>query len=117
HLYQVAVLQFQIQRYGECQASIQRLVNDPRAEQEKVLININQNTRQEVPLKAAALNVLGVMHLDQNDKEKAKQAFSQSLQVYPDFLLPKGNLEQMNAPQNGAAAPRNGQVQPRMGGN
>lgn len=113
HLYQIAVLQYQMQRFGECGASLQAIVNDSRSREEKIVINVNQQTRQEVPLASAALNVLGVLAMEQRDNAKARQYFQQALQLYPDFALAKGNLEQLDNPQQG----QNGQSAPGGGGN
>jgi tetratricopeptide (TPR) repeat protein len=112
HLYQVSVLQYQMQRFGECAQSLQALVNDQRSREEKIVINVNQQMRQEVPIAAAALNVLGVLAMEQRENDRARQFFQQSLQVFPDFALAKGNLQQLDSPQPGQPNP--GQPQPQQ---
>jgi len=96
HLYQVITLQFNLQRYGECHASIDRLLSLPEAERLTVRISTQGGETQEVPLKAAALNVRGVLYRIQKEPEKAKAAFEEALKVFPGFLLAKGNLEDLS---------------------
>ncbi|MCS6790324.1 MAG: tetratricopeptide repeat protein [Bacteroidia bacterium] len=96
HLYQVITLQFNLQRYGECQANIERLLSLPEAERTSVRITAPDGKTQEIPLKAAALNVRGVLYRLQKEPEKAESAFKEALKVYPDFTLARGNLEDLS---------------------
>jgi len=95
HLYQVVTLQFNLQRYGECQANIDRLLNLPESGQARVRITTPEGQTQEIPLSAAAYNVRGVIYRLQKEYDKAKEAFEKALQIAPEFLLAKGNLEDM----------------------
>lgn len=94
YLYQIATLQYQLKRYGECIASLDQIIANPEAEKQKVNIRV-QNGGQEVPMKAAALNVKGICAMELNQEEAAKENFNKALQIYPDFALAKGNLEQI----------------------
>ena len=49
--------------------------------------------RQVVPLKAAVWNIKGVMFMDMNENDKAKNCFLEALKIFPDFVLVKGNME------------------------
>lgn len=100
HLYQIATLQFGLQRLGECSVNLQKIIADPNAEKETVSINIGQGYQQQVPYKAAALNIAGVIARSVNDNENAKKAFEEALKIFPDFVLAKGNLDDMNNPQD-----------------
>jgi tetratricopeptide (TPR) repeat protein len=93
HLYQIATLQYALKRYGECEASIVEILKDPKSEQEKVGVIVGNQGRQEVILKAAALNMAGVVYMEQNQDDKAKKFFEEAQKVDKDFILPKGNLE------------------------
>lgn len=95
HLYQVVTMQFNLQRYGECQANIDKLLSLPEAAQAQVRIAAPDGQTQSVPLRAAAYNVRGVIFRLQKDYTRAKEAFEKALQIAPDFLLAKGNLEDM----------------------
>lgn len=96
HLYQVITLQFNLQRYGECQANIDKLLSIPESTQQTVRISTPEGQAQEVPLRAAALNVRGVLLRLQKENAKAKAAFEEALRIFPDFLLAKGNLEDLS---------------------
>jgi tetratricopeptide (TPR) repeat protein len=106
-LYQIATLQFTLGRLGECSGTLAQIIADPDAEKEKILINVNQQQRQEVPLKAAALNVRGVLLREMKNNDQAKASFEEALKVAPDFALPKGNIEDMSKKANTPASPAN----------
>jgi tetratricopeptide (TPR) repeat protein len=103
YLYQIATLQYQLKRYGECVASLDQIINNPESAQQKVNIML-QGGSQDVPMKAAALNVKGICALELNQEDAAKDNFNKALEVYPDFVLPKGNLD-MIAKQKAQAKP------------
>ncbi|GIV23499.1 MAG: tetratricopeptide repeat protein [Bacteroidia bacterium] len=96
HLYQVITLQFNLQRYGECQANIDKLLANPEADRLTVRISTPDGQTQEVPLRAAAWNVRGVLYRLQKEPEKARTSFEEALKIAPTFLLAKGNLEDLN---------------------
>lgn len=91
-LYQQSTLQYQLKRYGECVASLDQIINSQDADKQKVNIRLQQGT-QEVPMKAAAYNVKGICALELNQDDAAKQNFDKAVQLFPDFVLAKGNLE------------------------
>lgn len=95
HLYQVAVLQYSLTRLGECMSSLAQVIQAQDAGEQKVAVAINQQQAQEVPLKAAAWNVRGVVLRDQKDPANAKLAFDEALKVFPDFILAKNNLAEL----------------------
>lgn len=95
HAYQVANLQFALKRLGECEATLSEILGDPRSEQEKVNVIIGNQGQQQVILKAACLNMAGVIYMEQNQDDKAKKFFEEALKVDKDFVLPKGNMEYM----------------------
>ena len=95
HLYQVITMQFNLQRYGECQANIDKLLSLPEAARAQVRITTPDGQTQSVPLQAAAYNVRGVIFRLQKDYPRAREAFEKALQIAPDFLLARGNLEDM----------------------
>jgi hypothetical protein len=47
-------------------------------------------------LKAAALNLRGVIMQELSMTDKAKENFEAALKIMPEFALAKGNLESMN---------------------
>lgn len=98
HAYQIAVLQYSLKRFGECETTINQVINDPEVSKEKIRINTDQQNSQEVPLSAAALNLRGVLHKELNKPDKAKEDFEASIKAFPEFILAKNNLEAMKTP-------------------
>jgi tetratricopeptide (TPR) repeat protein len=98
YLYQIATLQYQLKRYGECVASLDQIIASPESEKQKVTIRV-QGGGQEVPMKAAALNVKGICAMELNQDAAAKENFIKALQIAPDFALAKGNLDAMDKKQ------------------
>jgi tetratricopeptide (TPR) repeat protein len=95
HAYQVAVHQYIMQRYGECAQMIDIIVNDTASAKELININAEENQSQQVPIRASALNLRGVMLKEINMPEKAKENFEAALKIAPDFILAKNNIELM----------------------
>lgn len=98
--YQCAVEEFNLGRVGECEARIKAIQSNPAAEKEKININIGQGQApQQVSIKAASLNLLGVLQMKLGKNEDAKKSFEASLKLEPNFALAKGNLEALNKPK------------------
>jgi tetratricopeptide (TPR) repeat protein len=95
YLYQIATLQYQLKRYGECVASLDQIISNPESDKQKVTIRV-QSGGQEVPMKAAALNVKGICAMELNQEESARENFNKALQIAPDFALAKGNLDSLD---------------------
>lgn len=103
-LYQVAMLEYRLERMGECKVSLERIIAHPNAEKENVYIAYNEKEGQNVAVKAAALNIKGYILLQADQKDAAREAFNQALRLSPEFQLPKNNLYQMDNP--GQALPK-----------
>ncbi len=111
YLYQIATLQYQLKRYGECVASLDQIIANEASAKQNVNIRNSNNTSQSVPMKAAALNVKGIVAMDLNQDANAKEFFNQALQLFPDFALAKGNLATLSQKDTkttgtGTAAPK-----------
>lgn len=98
-LYQAAVLEFQLQRYLECNISLDKILSNPASEKEKIYIAYNQQQGQECPLKAAAFNIKGYSAQSMNKMDDAKMMFNEALKVFPEFELAKNNIKQLENPQ------------------
>ena len=111
YLYQIATLQYQLKRYGECVTSLDQIIANEASAKQNVNIRNSNNTSQSVPMKAAALNVKGIVAMDLNQDANAKEFFNQALQLFPDFALAKGNLATLSQKDTkttgtGTAAPK-----------
>lgn len=95
YLYQIATLQYQLKRYGECVVSLDQIVANEQAAKQNVNIRNSNNSTQAVPMKAAAFNVKGIVALELNQDANAKEFFNKALQIFPEFVLAKNNLAQI----------------------
>lgn len=98
--YQMASLQYRLKRLGECQANLNALLQAEDVETQKITMTYGQQGSQEVSMKAAVVNMLGVLALEVGKKDDAKQLFEQSLELEPEFLLAAANLQSMNEEEN-----------------
>ncbi|MGB0895849.1 MAG: tetratricopeptide repeat protein [Flavobacteriaceae bacterium] len=85
--YELAQLQFSIQRFGEAKSTIDYGLQNTK--DEKVQIFIQGNNYIETPLKAAFLNILGLIeyNLDNSNTQKAIAIFDEALKLDPQFIL------------------------------
>lgn len=95
YAYQLAVQQYLLKRVGECNQMIDIITNDPQSVKESIAIATDDG-RQNIPLKAAALNLRGIIFSEINMKDKAKENFESALKVFPDFVMAKKNLDALN---------------------
>ncbi|MBC6368747.1 lipopolysaccharide assembly protein LapB [Algoriphagus sp. AK58] len=94
-LYKSAYLQFSLKRYAEALNSVNMLVKNAKPD-EKIGFAISESETQQVSMKAAALNLKGLVYLDQNSKAEAKAAFTEALSLEPNFNQAKENLQKSN---------------------
>lgn len=95
-LYKTAYMQYSLNRQDEALNSINMLVKAPKSSEEKVGFPKNDNTTQEVSLKAAALNLKGMVYMYQKNKAEAITALNQALEIQADFELAIENLKEAN---------------------
>lgn len=94
-LYKSAFIQYNLKRYDEAMNSVNMLVKNAKPE-EKIGFPKTQTETQEVSMKAAALNLKGLIYLDQNSKAEAKTAFNEAIALDPAFEQAKENLKKTN---------------------
>ena len=94
-LYKSAYLQYSMKRYAEALNSVNMLVKNAKAD-EKIGFAVSESETQQVNMKAAALNLKGLVYLDQNSKTDAKAAFNEALTLEPNFKQAKDNLQKTN---------------------
>ncbi|MDX2196949.1 MAG: hypothetical protein NW207_11065 [Cytophagales bacterium] len=111
HQYQIASLQYELKRIQECVNTVDQILST--AEIEKKELNIGTGTRgqlQRVNLKAAAFNIKGVLAMDLNQMDVAKQLFDEALKLTPEFVLAKNNaafvVEKMKPAAKSTPAPK-----------
>ena len=91
-LYKSAFIQYDLKKYQEAMNSINMLSKNVKPE-DKIGFPVSQTETQEIGMKAAALNLKGMIYLDQGSKAEAKTAFEEAIQLEPNFNLAKENLK------------------------
>lgn len=94
-LYKSAYLQFSIKRYAEAMNSLTMLIKIAKID-EKIGFAVSETETQQVNMKAAALNLKGLVFLEQDSKSEAKVAFNEAIALEPTFTQAKENLLKTN---------------------
>ena len=107
HLFQIASVQFDMQKYDNCKTTLDRVISNPDSEKQQVLMQ-SQQGQQSVPVKAAAYNMHGIISMTNKDPQNALTFIDKALQAYPEFELAKLNKDaiQKELEQNKTTAPK-----------
>ncbi|MCK5103331.1 MAG: tetratricopeptide repeat protein [Cyclobacteriaceae bacterium] len=95
-LYQVAILQFEVERYTECKTNLDIIIKDPQAKALKLNFAKSETEQQEITLESASYNVKGMIEKQQGNKEEAKKHFEKALELEPEYMLATQNLKDLN---------------------
>lgn len=90
--YLKAYMQYQLFRYYECAQWISILLINPDIDKQSVLINYSENKSQQVPLRAALLNLDGLALSEMKEFTGALNSLEEALKVLPEYELAKNNL-------------------------
>lgn len=91
-LYQVASMQYELKRYNEASASAEILLKRSDIDELKIAFNKLDKSQQEVSMRAAVLNLKGLLAKEKGDITKAKALFLEALNASPGFELAQANL-------------------------
>jgi predicted Zn-dependent protease len=91
-LYKTAYLQYTLKKYDEAMNSVNMLAKNSKVDDQKLAFPTKDNEQQEVPMRAAALNLKGLIYKDQGSNAEAKKAFDEALLSEPNFEVVKENL-------------------------
>ncbi|WPR75615.1 tetratricopeptide repeat protein [Algoriphagus sp. NG3] len=94
-LYKSGYIQYSLKKYSEALNSMDMLLKNTK-DDDKVGFPKSQTETQEISMKAAALNLKGMIYLDQDSKTEAKKAFEEAVALEPTFDLAKENLAKVN---------------------
>lgn len=108
YLYQIASLQHQLKRVGECLASLDQIIADDASTKQMVSLRNGNGTSQNVPMKAAAINLKGIITLELNQSANARALFNEAIKMFPDFEAAKSNIAIMDQQDAAAAAQAKG---------
>jgi len=94
-LYQVAFMQFELKRFTESKTSTDILLKRTDIDELKMRFNKLDKTQQEVSMRAALLNLKGLLVQNDGDDQKAKELFLEALKVAPGFEQAQLNLSEI----------------------
>lgn len=95
-LYKVAFLQYELQRYNECNTNLDILLSKEEANTAKIYYAEKDNQQNEYSIKVSLLNLKGLLSKANGDKVNARKYFEQALDVAPNFALAKQNIESLD---------------------
>ncbi len=95
-LFNTAALQFELQRYSEATTNAKIVAENSQAKEIKLNYPISETEKQEIPMNAAAYNLLGVIEKEQGNKEQAKSYFEKALAIAPEFKMAKDGKNELN---------------------
>lgn len=99
NFYQMSTKQFVLERNLECKQSLQKVLEDSAsAMQQKVRLDIGEGYGEDVPVYAAALNMLGAIAFREKDPAAAGDWYQKAVQAFPEFVIAKQNLSELNKP-------------------
>ncbi len=94
-LYKMAFLQYDMKKYSESRTNADILLGKKEALELKSVYKMADGTDKEFPIKAALLNLKGLISKEEGDKAAAKGFFEQALAIAPDFQMAKDNLDSL----------------------
>jgi tetratricopeptide (TPR) repeat protein len=93
--YQKAALEYQVKRLQECKLSVEEVIKTAKPG-EMITLYIDRENKQEVPLRAAAFNLYGMIAKDINDTASARFLFNEALKMMPDFYFAQANIAELD---------------------
>jgi tetratricopeptide (TPR) repeat protein len=94
-LYKMAVLQGDLGRFNESLTNLDIVANDPKAAENNLAFQDENQQQQAIPMSAAAYNIKGLIHQSQGNTEEAKTNFEKALEIAPEFHTAKQNLQEL----------------------
>ncbi len=93
--YQKAALEFRIKRLQESKLSTEAVIKGA-TDKDRIVLYIDQENKQEVPLKAAAFNLYGMIAKEFNDTASARFLFNEAIKMEPEFYFANANLKALD---------------------
>ena len=94
-LYQIAYLQYSLQRLTEAKTNLD-ILEDKVSDEDKISINKSDGTVQEVQFKAAMMNLRGLIAVEEGNNDEAKGHFTKALEISPDFEAAQLSIDGLN---------------------
>ncbi len=94
-LYKIAFLQYRLKRYNDAATSADIVMKNARSTEVKLVFGKQDQTTQQVSLKAAAQRLKGLVEMDKGNNSAAITEFQKALEIAPDFELVKLTIAEL----------------------
>ena len=94
-LYRMAFIQYDLEKFHQCDTNVDILMQAPEAEEATVFYTIEEEEK-EFPIKVALMNLKGLVNQELGNDDIARQNFENALKIAPEFNLAKENLDKMS---------------------
>ncbi|MFT6865601.1 MAG: tetratricopeptide (TPR) repeat protein [Cyclobacteriaceae bacterium] len=95
-VYKMGFLQMQVKRFIEASTNADIIIEDPKSEKLKLMFQKSETENQEILLKACGYRLKGMIEEDQGNTSLAKEYYQKALDMEPDFVIMKEQLEALN---------------------
>lgn len=99
-LYAIAQLQYLLQRFGECNQSLDNIISDRDSRSQQVTMNDPGGKTEIVHIITAAYYMKGEIAQQMNQINDAEKYFQQALLYNPDFHLAQTEIDNFNSQKN-----------------
>lgn len=93
YMAQIASIHVATGNLKDARQTIDNILANYKGSKETLEVFADERTKQMVPVEAAAWNMLGFVFMQQKNIDKAKECYFKALEIYPDFAMPKRNLD------------------------
>ena len=93
YISQIASMQIGTGNLKDASETIDLILSRYKESTDSLDIFLDETNKQKVPVNAAAWNMKGYIYMQQKEIESAKEAYFKALEIFPDFVMPKRNLE------------------------
>ena len=84
-LYTISFLQFELRNFNESLTNLDILISNNQTEEMTVSVSKDENTRQEMAIRAQLNYLKGLIYIEQENNLLAKQAFNTAIEIAPEF--------------------------------
>ena len=84
-LYTISFLQFELRNFNESLTNLDILISNNQTEEMTVSVSKDENTRQEIAIRAQLNYLKGLIYIEQENNLLAKQAFNTAIEIAPEF--------------------------------
>lgn len=92
YLYQIAICQYSLRNAKDCRANVEKVIADSASNSAYASFNMPNGSVQQIPLKAAALNLKAVLLMDEFKYKEALAYLNQSVEIFPNFTGARQNI-------------------------